>query len=142
MVEWAKDESENIRRAVVLALLHAGKSRNPQFAGRILDIVEMLLPDRSKYVRDNLGPFAIGSGLMKYYRTEALGRLRQWVRSNDEQVRWNVAMVFSAANGASYAAEARDVIETLEMDERPYVQRAVAKALKNIRKRCPEYFQS
>ena len=142
MMSWTKDESENVRRAVVLALMYAGKSQNPQFADPILDVVEVLLPDRSKYVRDNLGPFAIGSALIKYYPTEVLGRLRQWVQSGDEQIRWNVAMVFSAAGGATYAVEARDILETLEMEERPYVRQAMAKALKNIRKRCPEYFQS
>lgn len=64
MESWANDDSENVRRAVILALMHAGKSRKPEFAGPILDLVEVLLSDRSKYVRENLGPFAIGSGLI------------------------------------------------------------------------------
>lgn len=106
----------------------------------ILDVIEILLSDRSTYVRDNLGPFALGSALIKYYPEQVLERLRRWVQADDEQVRWNVAMVFSAADGAKYAMAARDVLETLIADERPYVQKAVAKAMKNIRKRCPEYF--
>lgn len=53
-MEWANDESENVRRAVALAAMYAGKSRNLEFAEPILDVVEILLPDRSKYVRDNL----------------------------------------------------------------------------------------
>ncbi|SHJ74967.1 DNA alkylation repair protein [Alicyclobacillus tolerans] len=138
---WAKNESENVRRAVVLALMYAGKSRNPQFSNRILNILELLLSDRSTYVKENLGPFAIGSALIKYYPDEVLAWLRRCVLSNDEQVRWNVAMVFHAAVGAHYALEAKDIIDILLMDERPYVQGAVNKALKNIRKRCPEYFE-
>lgn len=142
MESWVTDDSENVRRAVILASMYAGKSRKPEFADPILNLVELLLPDRSKYVRDNLGPFAIGSALILYYPDQVLERLGLWVQSDDEQVRWNVAMVFSAANGAMHAVQARDIIEILEIDGRPYVKRAVNKAMKNIRKRCPEYFQS
>lgn len=140
LVSWATEESENVRRAVALAVMYAGKIRNPDFADPMLDVIEMLLPDRSTYVRDNLGPFAIGSGLIKYYPDHVLERLHRWAQSDDEQVRWNVAMVFSAADGAKYAPAAREVLGMLALDERSYVQKAVARAMKNIRKRCPEFF--
>lgn len=139
MKSWSRDESENVRRAVVLAMMYAGKSRQPEFADPILDALEGLLPDRSKYVRDNLGPFAIGHALIKYYPEQVLERIHRWVRSENEQVRWNVAMVFSAAGGAHYAIDAGSVLATLSLDERPYVQRAMAKAMKNVRQRCPEF---
>lgn len=138
---WAQDQSENVRRAVVLAAMYAGKSRKPEFIHPILDLLEPLLSDKSRYVRDNLGPFAIGSALIHYYPNQVLPRLQKWIQSDDEQVRWNVAMIFSAAYGANYAMEARDVLEILLTDERPFVKKAVAKAMKNILKRCPGYDQ-
>lgn len=132
---WAGDESDNVRRAVVLAVMYAGKSRKPEFAEPILEVVEVLLSDHSQYVRDNLGPFSLGSGLIKYYPEQVVERLHRWVQSEDEQMRWNLAMLFSAADGAEYAVDAKNVLNTLRSDERPYVQRAVAKAMKNIDKR-------
>lgn len=32
MASWANDESENVRRAVTLAVMYAGKNRNPEFS--------------------------------------------------------------------------------------------------------------
>ncbi|WDL96028.1 DNA alkylation repair protein [Alicyclobacillus sp. ALC3] len=132
---WTKDASENVRRAALLALMYAGRSRNPTFAGPILDALEPLLSDTSKYVSNNLGPFALGAGLARYYPEDVVARLHQWVTHNDEQVRWNLAMMFSAADGAKLAARAQQVLDTLVADERPKVRRAVTKALKNVRAR-------
>ena len=140
MGSWAQDESEKLRRAVALALMYAGKTRNPNYTDRILDLIEALLADRSPYVRDNLGPFALGAGLIKYYPEPVMARLREWVRSENEQVRWNVAMVFSAAEGAKHAPTAKIVIDILRRDESPYVKRAVAKAVQTITKRYPDFF--
>lgn len=135
MCEWAKDKSENVRRTVVIATMYAGRSRRAEFAVPFLDLLELLLPDRSQYVRDNLGPFAIGSALIKYYPHEVLNRLNKWVTNGDEQVRWNIAMIFATSEGSKFAKEAESVIEILQADERPYVKRAVSKAMKNIEKR-------
>lgn len=135
MEEWSKDVSENIRRAVVLAMMYAGKSRDPDFIEPFLTIVEHLLSDRSRYVRDNLGPFAIGSALIKYYPAQVLKRLDSWVNDEDEQVRWNIAMIFSAAEGVKFADESQHVFDILSSDERPYVKKAVNRAIKNINKR-------
>lgn len=135
MENWLKDESENVRRAAILGIMYAGKGRNPEFADPFLDALEPLLSDRSRYVRDNLGPFAIGNALIKYYPKQVLRRLDKWVEDDDEQVRWNVAMIFSAAEGAKFAKEAKHIIAVLLSDERPYVKRAINKAIKNINKR-------
>lgn len=135
VMTWIKDASENVRRAALLALMYAGRSRNPSFAGPILDALELLLADSSQYVSNNLGPFALGAGLARYYPDDVVTRLHQWVTHNDEQVRWNLAMMFSAADGAKLAPRAQQVLDTLVADERPKVKRAVTKALNNVRAR-------
>lgn len=135
MTKWAQDESENVRRAVVLACKYAAKSRRPEFAQPLLAIVESLLDDRSRYVSDNLGPFAIGDTLIASYPAQVLQHLGNWVQNEDEQVRWNIAMVFTAAEGAKYAHEAKSIFDVLLTDERPYVMKAVAKAQNTIQKR-------
>lgn len=137
---WSMDDSENVRRAAVLALMYAGKSRHPMFADPILNLIERFLSDSSKYVRENVGPFAIGSALIRYYPEQVLDRMQTWVQSENEYTRWNIAMVFSAAASAPYALQMKPVMDTLTLDDRPLVKRAVTRALKNIKKRCPEYF--
>jgi len=134
MTAWSKASTENHRRAVVLAIMYAGKSRNTEFIEPFLNTLELLLSDRSRYVRDNLGPFAIGSALIRYYPEQVLERLQSWMKNENEQVRWNIAMIFSGAEGAKYASEAEEILETLKSDQRPYVKRAVNKVLKAISK--------
>lgn len=139
LVVWSQHPAENIRRATVLALMYSAAWDKPQRAQSILDVYETLLPDRSKYIRDNLGPFAIGSYLMKAYPEQVLARMPTWMKSEDEQVRWNIAMVFSAAPAAQYARKAMPILEALALDTRPYIRRALAKALQQIVKRDPEF---
>lgn len=134
MVEWSKAPTENHRRAVVLAIMYAGKCRETEYIKPFLDTLEPLLSDPSKYVRDNLGPFAIGSALIKYYPEQVLERLKVWINDENEQVRWNVAMIFSAVEGAKHAKEAEEIFDVLKTDQRPYVKRAVNKALRVISK--------
>lgn len=139
LVAFAHHPSQNVRRAAALAAMYAGQSRNPAFADPLLNLLAILLPDPSKYVRDNLGPFAIGSSLIQCYPDKVLQRMQEWVQWEDEQVRWNLAMVFSAAAGASYAPAAKEMLRVLEKDQRASVQKAVAKATSAIQKKFPDW---
>jgi 3-methyladenine DNA glycosylase AlkC len=136
--KWREHSSQNIRRAVVVAVKKAAKEGKPDWGDLLLDLLEPLLADRSEYVRKNLGPFAIGDGLLRYYPQHTLEHLDRWAESSNEQVRWNVAMVFSAAEGAKHPEAALSILERLATDERRYVWRAVATALRNLVRRMPE----
>lgn len=132
--KWTKLDSANHRRASILAMMYAGKTRKQEWVDPFLDLIEPLLYDRSQYVKDNLGPFAIGSALIKYYPNQVLARLKEWAKIEDEQVLWNLAMVFSAAEGAKHAVQAQPILERLSQDNRPYVKKAFVKAQKMIKK--------
>jgi HEAT repeat protein len=136
--QWTKHPSENVRRAVVLTVKKAGKERRPDWGAPLLDLLEPLLSDRSVYVRKNLGPFAIGDGLLRYYPDLTLERLARWVEAQDEQVRWNVAMAFSAAEGGRHVDAALPILELLAEDDRRFVWRAVASAMRSLGRRAPE----
>jgi HEAT repeat protein len=136
--EWVVHPSENIRRAAAITIKKIGKQRRPEWGARLLDIIEPLLSDRNAYVRKNLGAFAIGDGLLRYYPELTLERLRIWASWEDEQVRWNVAMVFSAAEAAHHMDEAIAILGQLAGDKRRFVWRAVASAMRNLGRRCPE----
>lgn len=136
--EWVRHDSENIRRAVVLATKYVAKVRKPDYGEPLLRLIEPLLSDRSVYVRKNLGPFAIGDGILRAYPKLTMKHVEKWSKSQDEQVLWNVAMIFSSAEGAKHCDEALPILRRLAEDERRYVWRAVASALRILARRKPE----
>jgi len=140
--EWIRHDSENIRRAVVLAAKYVAKARKPEYGEPLLRLIEPLLSDKSVYVRKNLGPFAIGDGILRTYPKLTMQYVEKWSQSRDEQVLWNVAMIFSSAEGAKHCDEALPILRRLAADERRYVWRAVALALRNLGRRKPEKVKS
>ena len=136
--QWITHPSENLRRAVTLTVKKISKQRKPAWGEQLLDLIEPLMSDPSRYVRKNLGPFAIGDGLLRYYPELTLERLEQWSAWEDQQVLWNVAMVFSAAEGVKHLDQAIPILACLARDERRYVWRAVASAMRNLGHRSPE----
>ncbi len=135
---WVQDPSENIRRALLIAAMDAASSsNNPVVIHSLLDLLGPLLRDRSPYVQNNLGPFALGHGFAKHAPDALLSWMTRWVAEEDEQVRWNLAMVFSAKNGADLVYKAQPILQILSHDTRPRVQKAWKTALRSIRKRIP-----
>jgi 3-methyladenine DNA glycosylase AlkC len=135
---WAEHPSPNVRRGVVLAARKAANERKHEWADALLDLVEPLLADRAEYVRKNLGPYAIGDGLLRCHPQPALARLRRWAEDPREEVRWNVAMAFRSFGGTRHLEEALKVLEVLAADERRFVWRAAASALHYLGRRQPE----
>ncbi len=135
--EWARGPSSRLRRAVVLAAKHAARGRELSRAEPLLDLVEAPLRDPDEYVRKNLGAFAIGDGLLRAYPEATLARLAHWSKDTDENVRWNVAMTFTAAEAAKHVEPALAILAVLAADERKFVWRATAGALRNLARRKP-----
>lgn len=133
--EWVTDESENVRRAVVLAAMYASQVDSPMVINTLLDLVTPLLWDHSRYVRDNLGPFALGDGLARRCPDALLARMARWIDEDDMHVRWNLVMIFSTKAGAGLADKAQPILKVLAQDTRPEVQRAWKKAQKNLQRR-------
>jgi hypothetical protein len=127
-----------MRRAVVVAAKYAARSRHPERAEPLLDLIEPALREPDEYVRRNLGPFAIGDQLLRSYPDATFARLERWARDPDENVRWNVASTFTSASGAKVAERGFGVLAFLASDTRPFVTRAVSAAVRNILKRRPE----
>jgi HEAT repeat protein len=139
--EWARHPSENVRRAVVLAVMPVvrDKDRGAERAEPCLRLLEPLLADRSQYVRKNLGPFAIGAAMLNHHPDLTFAALERWRdQYDDEQVRWNLAMALSASGGVAHAERAMAFLYTLADDERRTVWRAVSSAARALGKKRPE----
>lgn len=138
MQAWAAHPSENVRRAVVIAAMEAAKANHPRRGPQLLKLLDPLMRDESRYVRVNLGQFAISLALLKNYPDQTLKWLRKHARSRNEFARWNVAMVWSAVGGRKYAEEGMQLLDMLASDERRFVWRAVATATAKLGKAKPE----
>jgi len=131
--EWVDGPESRVHRAVVVAAKYAARTRKTEWAEPLLDLIEPALRDGDEYVRKSLGPFAIGDQFVRSYPEQTLARLRKWMADENENVRWNVAMSFSAASGARLAQRAPDILEFLASDERPLVRSAVRSAQRRVR---------
>jgi 3-methyladenine DNA glycosylase AlkC len=135
---WAQHQSENVRRAVVIAAMEAAKANHPKRGAKLLKLLDPLMRDESRYVRVNLGQFAISLALLKNYPDLTLKWLHKHARSKNEFARWNVAMVWSAVGGRKYAEQGMELLTELAADERRFVWRAVASAAAKLGQARPE----
>ena len=135
---WMAGGDARLRRAVVVAAKHAARSRRPERAEPLFDLIEPALADPDEYVRRSFGPFAIGDQLLRSYPDATFARLERWAHEPDEHVRWNVASAFTSATGAKAAERGFGLLAFLSADTRPLVKRAVGSAVRNILKRRPE----
>jgi len=140
--EWREHPSANVRRAVLIAAAKAAQTRRLEWAEPLLKLIEPLLSDRESTLRRNVGPFAIGTSLLRYYPDVTFEYLVKWSTSNDEQILWNVAMSFSASAGARLVKKALIILRKLSLDERRYVWRAVASAMWKLGRKKPEIVRS
>ena len=131
-------KSENLRRAVVLAVKYAARRDRPERVPDLLGLLAPLLRAQEPYVRRNLGPYTIGDALLRVDPKETLRWLRDWSRDRDEMVRWNVAMAFSSAIGSFHWPAAKSILERLARGPEPLVRNAVAKAMRRCRQRYTE----
>ena len=142
LTKWRRHTSENVRRAVVIAAMEAAKPGRPGRGLKLLRLIEPLMADPARYVRVNLGPFAISLALLKSYPDETLKWLEAQSRKKDENVRWNVAMVWSAVGGRKHAPQGAHILHRLAADERRFVWRAVASAAVKLGRARPDVIKS
>ena len=129
---FAEAGTPRIKRAVALAVKKAGKSRDSTRVDFLLNVVSKLLDEDDPYVMENLGPFAIGDGLLRYYTDETIEALNRWSKSKNPIVRWNVAMALTTASARWRAALVKPILERLASDPDERVRKAVAKAKRNL----------
>ena len=130
--------SANLRRCAAIAARSAGNLRKEEWAEPLIHLLENLLCDKTPYVRKNVGPYAIGDGLLRCYPDFTLDYLRTWANKTDEGTLWNVAMAFASYGGNKKWREGMKILEKLATDKRRYVWRSVSSASLYLARRHPE----
>jgi hypothetical protein len=107
--KWAKKGSVNAKRAVALAVKYDARSGKKERLPTYLRLIEPLIGEEAEYIRKNLGPFAIGDCLLSRYPEALLAACSRWAKSENENTRWNSAMVFTAAASRKFKKEGRKI---------------------------------
>lgn len=133
-LKLVKTGTTNIKRAIALSVKYDSKSQEKTKWKTYLQLIEPLLHEEAEYIRKNLGPFAIGDGLLGRFPDETLKACEKWVQSSNENVRWNVAMIFTAASARKFKGPAVGILNRLQEDKVLSVARAAKKAIKALSK--------
>lgn len=131
-LRWIKTESTNVKRAIALAVKYESKGAEPKKWKTYFGLIDLLMSEEAEYIRKNLGPFAIGDGLLSRYSEQILSACQKWAKSKNENVRWNTAMIFTAAGARKFSKEAKPILKALTDDTVPAVSKAAQKAAKNL----------
>jgi len=127
---WIKDPNPNMRRAVEVGLLRIKK----EYSSEALKLIEVSVYDSDPYVKKNCGPFALSS--IGYRSPELTFKiLNKWVKINNKNVRWNIAMSLGARFGQYNTKEAIKLLKVLAKDQEKYVWRAAASSLIKLLRR-------
>lgn len=132
--KWSKDTSVNIRRGVVMSVTGL-IGKDTKSIKKAFSLLHPLMYDKAIYIKKNLGPFILGSYFGNNYPNEAFKQLDKWMKINDENVRWNIAMAFNNSFGNKYPHKAVKYLKLLSSDKSPVVQRAVKSTLNHLKKR-------
>ncbi|MBD3335213.1 MAG: hypothetical protein GF355_06825 [Candidatus Eisenbacteria bacterium] len=135
---WAENPDPSIRRQVLIAVVAISDGGRSDWAEALLQVVASNLRDRDPYIRRNLGPYALGEGLLRHYPDETLEAMRNWARHKDEMVRWNVGMGLTSPWVKGHWEEALQILKSIGADKRRNVWQAVSAALQNLLRLHPE----
>ncbi|MCM3714083.1 hypothetical protein M3202_08280 [Alkalihalobacillus oceani] len=130
--EWVEHPSENIRRAVAVAIKYVSKAKKEEYADSMFSLTEKLMTDDSRYVRKNVGPFALGDGLLRYCPERVLQKIEEWRQSDNGNVKWNVIKLFSTAEARKYKEIAEPIVRAYGHDPDYKIRQAANSTLKTL----------
>lgn len=133
-LQWVKSDSVNVKRAIALAVKYDSKSQDLKRLKVYMKLIDTLMLEDAEYIRKNLGPFAIGDGLLCRFPEQTLKACLKWSKSKNENMRWNTAMIFTAAAARRHKKQGQEILRLLARDPSPRVQRAVTKAERDLRR--------
>ena len=124
---WAAHGSPWIKRALAVAVHGLASRADP---APLFEISDALAGEENPDVRKNLGPFALGDGLIPRARETAKEWLTRWSNSPSWAARWNAAASLTAARSRPQAEELKAMRARLREDEDSRVRRVAARAMK------------
>lgn len=135
--DWGTHDNENVRRAIIIAAMRMGKHREKKYAEPFLDLIELFLTDKNRYVQKAI-IFAVGDGFLRYYPDYTFSYLKSWIKSSDVQVRRIIAMSLSTAEAKKHINNSLEILRELSSDNHKSVKNVVVKSLVNLAQKYPK----
>lgn len=123
---WAREGSVGLKRALAVLIRSLAHDQRA-LLDHLLIWADALADEPDAYVRKNLGPYAIGDGLLPAFPQGTLVHLQEWSERPAWPARWNAVMAFSAARARPWRGVAENWLAPLVDDEDPKVRRAARK---------------
>jgi len=138
---WSMHPDPSVRRQVIVAAAAVADPDHPEWAKPLLDLFGPHLSERDPFVRKNLGPFALGQGMLVAYPEATIERFHEWVMTDNELILWNIGMAFTTAAAPLHWEGALEILRVLAADRRRFVWSVAAMALRNLAQHRPRPVQ-
>lgn len=107
LCHWAEDmlrsPDERLRRAMLVGLKYCSQyEADPEKNTEMLNLLDLLLYDKSKYIRKSFDSFVIGDGFLNRFPALVDRKLSVWSQIDDVSVQCKIVRVFRSSGGARY----------------------------------------
>jgi len=126
--KWAESGDGRLMRSAALALRRYSYSMPSSNCDRIMDMLDRMMKNNDPYLRRNLGPYAIGDGILGNCKETAEIRIREWARSENQEIRKNTVLIFKARKSSRNQEFSREILNILAHDKDARI-RSMAKTM-------------
>lgn len=132
--EMLKNPDERLRRVMLVGLKYCSQYENDlEKNTMMLDLLDLLLYDKSKYVQKSFDSFVIGDGFLNRFPVLVDKKLYKWSQIDNISVHCKIIRVFKSSGGARYPEMAERYLNVFAGTEHGDLQRACDQTRKYLR---------
>jgi len=137
-----KNKDENLRRAAMLGMKYACLDINDRAKlKKMVDLLDILLYDKSKYVKKSFDSFTIGDAFLYKCPEIVEAKLDEWLGKNDPKVNCCIIRVFKSSGGTRTWPLAKKYFAIFKDSDDKKIQQALSGTISYLSKRIPDFSQ-
>ena len=139
LFEWIDNQlqcsNENVRRTFLVGIKYCAQYEKDNVKHKVLlDMLDRLLYDTSRYVLKSFDSFVIGDGFLNICPDLVDEKLGEWILLNDTIVNCKIIRVFKSSGGKRNKVIAYKYLKQFKNDEHPDIKRALSTTMKYLNK--------
>lgn len=133
--EQLQCSNENVRRTFLVGIKYCAQYEKDNVKHKaLLDMLDKLLYDKSRYVLKSFDSFVIGDGFLNVCPDLVDEKLGKWILLNDAMVDCKIIRVFKSSGGKRNKTIAYKYLEQFVNNGNPDVKRALSATMKYLNK--------
>ncbi len=101
--EMLQSPDERLRRSMLVGLKYCSQyEEDPEKNAMMLDLLDLLLYDKSKYVQKSFDSFVIGDGFLNRFPMLVDQKLSMWSQIDNISIQCKIVRVFKSSGGTRY----------------------------------------